>query len=198
MASQPDHLLRHRRQFAAWRSPRILELGSHRRACRTFFIITFFIVLALAVIAFVVFMERAQRRVAGAVPQAPGRQRACMGGDSTHMPLKVNTVGCACPPIFASSLLLIPATIVGFSQWRRPELAAVPGLHCHPALRTVSPAIPGCSTPGLIVFFAYFCDRNVVFNPDETADSLKKNGGFIPGIRPGSQHGRAYFDTCSD
>ena len=160
----------------------ILELGS-TGALSTVFIIGFFVV-ALALIAFVVFMERAQRRV---LIQYPKRQmgQKVFGGDSTHMPLKVNTTG-VLAPIFASSLLLIPATIVGFSHGGAGWLARLghqlshgqPGYMIFYAL--------------MIVFFSYFATA-MTFNPDETADNLKKNGGFIPGIRPGANTA-AYFD----
>ena len=145
-----------------------------------------FLVIAVAVIAFVVFMERAQRRI---VIQYPKRQvgQRMFSGDSTHMPLKVNTSG-VIPPIFASSILLIPATIAGFSAnnggtgwlgWAAGHLA-----HGEP-LYMVAYA-------GLIIFFSYFYTA-VVFNPEETADNLKKYGGFIPGVRPGSNTA-SYFD----
>ena len=145
-----------------------------------------FLVIAVAVIAFVVFMERAQRRI---VIQYPKRQvgQRMFSGDSTHMPLKVNTSG-VIPPIFASSILLIPATVAGFSAnnggtgwlgWAAGHLA-----HGEP-LYMVAYA-------GLIIFFSYFYTA-VVFNPEETADNLKKYGGFIPGVRPGSNTA-SYFD----
>jgi len=162
----------------------ILELGS-TGALSTFFIITFFIGF-FAIIAFVVFMERAQRRVLVQYPKRQVGQRM-YGGDSTHMPLKVNTSG-VLSPIFASSLLLIPATIVGFSKGGGPAWLQFLG-------HQLSHGQPGYMIlyAVLIVFFAYFATATV-FNPEETADSLKKNGGFIPGIRPGANTA-AYFDT---
>ena len=142
--------------------------------------------IAVAVIAFIVFIERAQRRI---VVQYPKRQvgQRMFGGDSTHMPLKINTSG-VIPPIFASSILLIPATIAGFSGPDQPNLARLDRQRsCRMARRcTWSP------TPRMIVFFSYFYTA-VVFNPQETADNLKKYGGFIPGIRPGSATAE-YFD----
>jgi len=162
----------------------ILELGS-TGALSTFFIITFFIGF-FAVIAFVVFMERAQRRVLIQYPKRQVGQRM-FGGDSTHMPLKVNSSG-VLSPIFASSLLLIPATIVGFSKGGGPYWLQFLG-------HQLSHGQPGYMIlyAVLIVFFAYFATATV-FNPEETADNLKKNGGFIPGIRPGANTA-AYFDT---
>ena len=161
----------------------LLELG-RTGALSTFFILAF-LVIGLAVIAFVVFMERAQRRI---LVQYPKRQvgQKMFGGDSTHMPLKVNTSG-VIPPIFASSLLLIPATIVGFSHggpgWL--QFVAHELNHGQPGYMILFAA--------LIIFFSYFYTA-VVFNPEETADNLKKYGGFIPGIRPGSNTAK-YFDT---
>jgi preprotein translocase subunit SecY len=162
----------------------ILELGS-TGALSTFFIITFFIGF-FAIIAFVVFMERAQRRILVQYPKRQVGQRM-FGGDSTHMPLKVNTSG-VLAPIFASSLLLIPATILGFSKGGGPVWLQFLG-------HQLSHGQPGYMIlyAVLIVFFAYFATATV-FNPEETADSLKKNGGFIPGIRPGANTA-AYFDT---
>jgi preprotein translocase subunit SecY len=161
----------------------ILELGS-TGALSTLFIIAFF-VLGLLVIGFVVFMERAQRRI---LVQYPKRQvgQKMFGGDATHMPLKINTSG-VIPPIFASSLLLIPATIVGFSRGGPGWLQV--------AAHQLSHGQPGYMIlfAGLIIFFSYFYTA-VVFNPEETAENLKKYGGFIPGIRPGSNTAK-YFDT---
>ena len=160
----------------------LLELG--RTGALSPFFILFFMVLAVAVIAFIVFMERAQRRV---VVQYPKRQvgQRMFGGDSTHMPLKINTSG-VIPPIFASSLLLVPATIAGFAQdgpgW--VQFIAQQLAHGQPAYIALYAA--------MIIFFSYFYTA-VVFNPQETADNLKKYGGFIPGIRPGSNTAD-YFD----
>ena len=160
----------------------LLDLG-RTGALSPFFIIGF-IVLAVFVIAFIVFIERAQRRIAIQYPKRQVGNRM-FGGDSTHMPLKINTSG-VIPPIFASSILLIPATIAGFSassspwlQWISSELS-----HGSPLYMAIYAA--------MIIFFSYFYTA-VVFNPQETADNLKKYGGFIPGIRPGSATAD-YFD----
>ena len=148
-------------------------------------VILLILVIAVLVIAFVVFMERAQRRI---VVQYPKRQvgNRMFGGDSTHLPLKLNTAG-VIPPIFASSLLLLPATIGGFASgdgtgW----LAAISGALAHGQPLYMAAYL------GLIVFFSFFYTA-VVFNPQETADNLKKYGGFIPGIRPGTSTAD-YFD----
>ncbi len=140
---------------------------------------------ALLVIAFIVFMERAQRRL---LVQYPKRQigNKMFQGDSSHLPLKLNSAG-VIPPIFASSLLLVPITIANFSAGRGPEF-----------LTTVT-ALLGQGQPlhillyiAGIVFFAFFYTA-LVFNPQETADNLKKYNGFIPGIRPG-QRTAEYID----
>jgi preprotein translocase subunit SecY len=133
--------------------------------------------MIVAVIAGIVFMERAQRRI---IVQYPKRQSGNRqyGGESTHLPMKLNTSG-VIPPIFASSILLMPMTIASFSAGQGPEwLTSVTALlgHGQPLYLLFYTA--------LIVFFAFFYTA-VVFNPVETADNLKKNGGFIPGIRPG-------------
>ena len=163
----------------------LLELG--RTGALSPFFIAAFLVIAIAVVAFIVFMERAQRRI---VIQYPKRQvgQRMFGGDSTHMPLKINTSG-VIPPIFASSILLIPATISGFAGANgEPTWLGMIGQalgHGEP-LYMLTYAL-------MIIFFSYFYTA-VVFNPEETADNLKKYGGFVPGIRPGGATA-AYFDT---
>jgi preprotein translocase subunit SecY len=161
----------------------ILELGS-TGALSTLFIILFFVGF-LAIIAFVVFMERAQRRILVQYPKRQVGQRM-FGGDATHIPLKVNTSG-VIPPIFASSLLLVPATVVGFTKSTSPAWLQV-------IAHQLSHGQPGYMLffAALIIFFAYFYTA-VVFNPEETSENLKKYGGFIPGIRPGANTA-AYFD----
>jgi preprotein translocase subunit SecY len=161
----------------------LLELG-RTGALSPVFVVGFFLAAVLVITA-IVFMERAQRRI---VIQYPKRQvgQRMFGGDSTHMPLKINTSG-VIPPIFASSILLIPATIAGFAQNGGPPWIATLGqqlAHGQP-LYMVLYAL-------MIVFFSFFY-TSVVFNPEETAENLKKNGGFIPGIRPGSATAE-YFD----
>jgi preprotein translocase subunit SecY len=146
-----------------------------------------FLVVAIAVIVFVVFIERAQRRI---IVQYPKRQvgNRMFGGDSTHLPLKINTSG-VIPPIFASSLLLLPATIQGFSTDPTQEqgwLGTIANALAH------GQPLYMALYMGLIIFFAFFYTA-VVFNPVETADNLKKYGGFIPGIRPG-QNTAEYLD----
>jgi len=133
--------------------------------------------MAVGVIAFIVFMERAQRRI---IVQYPKRQvgNKMFGGESTHLPMKVNPAG-VIPLIFASSLLLMPLTVASFSSAGGPEwLTWVTSLlgRGQPLYLTVYIS--------LIVFFTFFY-TTIVFNPADTADNLKKQGGFIPGIRPG-------------
>jgi preprotein translocase subunit SecY len=170
----------------------LLELG-RTGALSPVFIVAFGVIGA-AVIAFIVFMERAQRRV---VIQYPKRQvgSRMFGGDSTHMPLKINTAG-VIPPIFASSILLVPAALSGFTgsfvapAWMPAWLASgisFVGLQLAPGQSGYLIVYAA-----MIVFFSYFYTA-IVFNPQETADNLKKYGGFIPGIRPGSNTAD-YFD----
>lgn len=130
----------------------------------------------LAVMVGIVFFERAQRRIP--VHYAKRQQgRKMYGGQSTHLPLRLNTAG-VIPPIFAGSLLLFPATLTSFSQ--------------HPWLMNISQWF---STTGivynvlyvvLIVFFCYFYTA-IIFDPKDIAENLKKQGGFVPGIRPGEK-----------
>jgi preprotein translocase subunit SecY len=159
----------------------MLELG--RQGALSTPVILIVIVMAVAVIAFIVFVERAQRRL---LIQYPKRQvgNQMFEGQSSHLPLKLNTSG-VIPPIFASSLLLLPTTVANLnttgsggsqSEW----------------LLWITTHI-GHGTPlfmafyiGLIIFFAFFYTA-IVFNPTDTADNLKKHGGFIPGIRPGER-----------
>ena len=155
----------------------MLELG--RQGALSTGLILVVIVMAVAVIAFIVFMERAQRRL---LIQYPKRQvgNRMFEGQSSHLPLKLNTSG-VIPPIFASSLLLLPTTVANFNAGQGPEwLNAITTQlgHGRPLFLILYIA--------LIVFFAFFYTA-IVFNPTETADNLKKHGGFIPGIRPGER-----------
>ena len=136
-------------------------------------------VMAIGVVAFIVFMERAQRRL---LVQYPKRQMGnrMFQGDSSHLPLKLNTAG-VIPPIFASSLLLLPITVANFSAGQGPDwLTSVTALVGHGQPLYIIMYV------SLIVFFAFFYTA-VVFNPKETADNLKQYGGFIPGFRPGDR-----------
>ena len=132
--------------------------------------------LMVGVVGLIIFFERAHRKI----PVQYARRivgRRVYGGQSTHLPLKVNTAG-VIPPIFASSILLFPATLASFIK--------------HPVTKTISDAL----TPGswayesiyiaFIIFFCYFYTA-VTFNPVDVADNMKKYGGFVPGIRPGKK-----------
>ncbi|MBN9306207.1 MAG: preprotein translocase subunit SecY [Devosia sp. 67-54] len=136
--------------------------------------------LAIVVIAVIVFFERAQRRL---LIQYPKRQvgNKMFQGDTSHLPLKLNTSG-VIPPIFASSLLLLPATIASFaSRGDAPQwLGVVAAL-----LGRGQPVY--LLTYGVLTIFFCFFYTSIVFNPTETADNLKRSGGFIPGIRPGER-----------
>jgi len=139
--------------------------------------------LAVGVILFIVFMERAQRRLLIVYPKRQIGNRI-MGGENSFLPLKINVSG-VIPPIFASSLLLLPATAIGFmasahlpewAQWL--PLAAGQLTHGKPLFIVAYGA--------LIIFFCFFY-TSVVFNPDDTAENLRKYGGNLPGIRPGKR-----------
>lgn len=156
---------------------RLLELG--RAGALSYVVILSVIVMAVAVVAFAVFMERAQRRL---LINYPRRQvgNKVYEGQTSFLPLKLNTSG-VIPAIFASSLLLMPATFIGFAN---PDgtgvLATIAYYFGHgKPLFMIAYAF-------LIVFFAFFYTA-IVFNPKETADNLKKQNGFIPGIRPGER-----------
>ncbi len=155
-----------------------LELG--RQGAISTAVILGVIVMSIAVVAFIVFMERAQRRLLITYPKRQVGNRV-YEGQTSFLPLKLNTSG-VIPPIFASSLLLLPTTIASFSQSQGgtgvlATLTTYLG-HGRPLYMLVY--------VGLIVFFAFFYTA-IVFNPTETADNLKKHGGFLPGIRPGER-----------
>jgi len=163
----------------------LLELS--RTGAISPFIIVFLALGAVLVIGGIVFFEQAQRRI---LVQYPKRQQGnrVYGGEASHLPLKLNTAG-VIPPIFASSLLLLPLTIAGF-QGTIPGMPGAPVATDGGFMNLVG-ALLGRGQPlylllysALIVFFAFFYTA-VVFNPTETAENLRKYGGFIPGIRPG-------------
>jgi preprotein translocase subunit SecY len=134
-----------------------------------------FLFMAL-VVGFIVFVERSYRKIPVQYPRrVVGRK--VFGGQASHLPLKINTAG-VIPPIFASSLLIFPATVLTFINV--------------PFLRNITDALfqhgffYNAIYAALIIFFAYFYTA-VIYNPDDLADNLRKNGGFIPGIRPGKK-----------
>ena len=160
----------------------VLTLGS--TGALSYGIVVLILVMAVVVFLFIVFMERAQRRI---LVQYPKRQQGnrMFGGEASHMPLKLNTSG-VIPPIFASSLLLLPLTIVNLTGSRN---SAGTGAF-HEAINWFTNQI-GHGRPlymamyaAGIVFFCFFYTA-IVFNPVETADNLRKYGGFILGKRPG-------------
>jgi preprotein translocase subunit SecY len=154
-----------------------LELG--RQGALSTALILFVLVMCVGLIAFIVFCERAQRRL---LINYPRRQvgNKMYEGQTSFLPLKLNTAG-VIPPIFASSLLLMPATMATFAAQGGPSwlqtMNAYLG-HGRPLFMILYAA--------MIIFFAFFYTA-IVFNPAETADNLKKQGGFIPGIRPGER-----------
>jgi preprotein translocase subunit SecY len=151
--------------FLAFRAPgaRVSELG-----------LLILVAIMLVVVALIVFVERGQRRIPiQYAKRVVGRK--LYGGQSTHLPLKVNTAG-VIPPIFASSLLLIPSTLAGWFPFLEAVNTSIqPGSWIYNVVYVV-----------LIIFFAYFYTA-VTFNPVDVADNLKKYGGYIPGIRPGKK-----------
>jgi preprotein translocase subunit SecY len=136
------------------------------------------ILLALALVALIVFFERAQRRIIVQYPKRQVGANRMTGGESSHLPLKLNTAG-VIPPIFASSILLFPLTIASFNTGKGPAWLNWITTHLNhgqPMYILLYVTV--------ILFFSYFY-TSVVFNTNDTADNLKKYGGFIPGIRPG-------------
>ena len=154
-----------------------LELG--RTGALSSILIVLLFVMAAAVIAFIVFIERSVRKI---VVQYPKRQHGnkVFGGDQSFLPLKINVPG-VIPPIFASSLLLMPVSLINLSGGQAGGAEWLVTLN----------ALLGRGQPlylavyiGMIVFFAFFYTA-IVFNPEDTADNLRKYGGYVPGIRPG-------------
>ena len=141
------------------------------------------IILCVGLIAFICFMERAQRRILIQYPKRQTRQ-GVMQADRSHLPLKINTAG-VIPPIFASSLLLLPLTITQFAgknvngdSWWGDLVIKINQYLSHG-----SPTYMTLYGLGIIVFCMWY--TAIIFNPEETAENLRRNGGFIPGIRPG-------------
>ena len=148
-----------------------------------FLVIIVLLALMLAVVAFIVFMETGQRRIPIQYPKrVVGRKM--MGGGTQHLPLKVNSAG-VIPPIFASSIIVFPATVANFIDVpiiKRIAESMNPGGIFYNVLFIAA-----------IIFFTFFYTA-IQFNPKDVAENLKKNGGFVPGIRPGA-HTADYIDT---
>ena len=153
-----------------------LELA--RQGVLSWGIILVLVLVMLGVVAAIVFIERAQRRL---LVQYPKRQMGnrMFQGDASHLPLKLNASS-VIPPIFASSLLMLPGAVAGFSQGGPEWLSGIVA-----ALGQRQP-MWYVTYVALIVFFAFFY-TSIVLNPQETADNLRKYGGFLPGIRPGAK-----------
>ena len=143
------------------------------------------LILVLALIIFIVFIEKGQRRL---VVQYPKRQvgNKVYGGQSSHLPLKINTAG-VIPVIFASSILLLPNTMSGFGAGTSSDIF----LFISSYLGRGQPLYLAIFA-AMIIFFGFFY-TGIVFNPDEQAENLRKYGGFIPGIRPGENTSK-YID----
>ncbi len=165
----------------------LLEQG--RQGAISPFLIIFFFLLIVATILFIVYVERAQRRLLVQYPKRQVSGNRMVGGESSHLPLKLNTAG-VIPPIFASSLLLLPLTFLQFQPETAPDwLKGIASYlqHGEPLYMLLYGA--------LIVFFCFFY-TSIVFSPTDTADNLKKYGGFIPGIRPARRRPNT-STTCS-
>jgi preprotein translocase subunit SecY len=136
------------------------------------FVLLLILVVAFGVMAGIVYVETGQRRIPVQYAKRVVGRRV-YGGQSSHLPLKINTSG-VIPPIFASSILVFPATVATF----------VPGLKGYASMLTPGGLLYDVIYVALIIFFAFFYTA-VTFNPVDVADNMKKYGGFIPGIRPG-------------
>lgn len=135
------------------------------------------LVMSIGVTAFIIFIERAQRRITVQYAKRQVSGRRMVGGEHTHLPLKINTAG-VIPPIFASSIILFPVTLANFAPWDAVKTAAA----------YLSPGqIPYMIVYALAILFFCFFYTAIVFNPEETAENLRKYGGFVPGIRPGKR-----------
>jgi preprotein translocase subunit SecY len=148
--------------------------------------VIFLLFLMVAVVAGIIYIERGQRKIPiQYAKRVVGRK--VYGGQSTHLPLKINTSG-VIPPIFASSIIMFPATIAGF--------AGIPWIQGVAKQLSPGTIIYTILYVGLIFFFAYFYTA-IIFNPVDIADNLKKYGGFIPGIRPGQKTSEYIYRVLS-
>jgi preprotein translocase subunit SecY len=150
------------------------------------FLVIFLVVMMVSIVGAIIYMERGQRKIpVQYAKRVVGRK--VYGGQSTHLPLKINTSG-VIPPIFASSIIMFPATVAGF--------IAVPWVQA--IARQLSPGtvLYTMLYVGMIFFFAYFYTA-IIFNPVDIADNLKKYGGYIPGIRPGQKTSEYIYKVLS-
>lgn len=159
-------------------SLRLLQTGA-----MSLFVLLFIIAIMVVVVLAIVFMERGQRRVPIHYAKRVVGMRS-YGGQTSHLPLKVNMSG-VIPPIFASSIIMFPATVA--------NLMDVPWVHSLASMMTPSHLLYNVLYVALIIFFCYFYTA-VTFNPVDVADNVKKQGGYIPGIRPGKATAE-YIDT---
>ncbi|GAA0557440.1 preprotein translocase subunit SecY [Rhizomicrobium electricum] len=163
------------------RFPQILgtELEAARTGALNPLVLVGIVAFAIVLVMAIVFFERAQRRLLVQYPKRQVGQRM-FGGESSHLPLKLNVSG-VIPPIFASSILLMPMTVAQFNAASLPDWATT-------IIQLISRGQPLYLFlyGAMIIFFAFFY-TSIVFNPEETAENLKKYGGFIPGIRPGKK-----------
>ncbi len=150
------------------------------------FFVVFLIGMMMAVVGVIIYMERGQRKIpVQYAKRVVGRK--VYGGQSTHLPLKINTSG-VIPPIFASSIIMFPATVAGF--------IAVPWVQAIAKQFSPGTVLYTILYVGMIFFFAYFYTA-IIFNPIDIADNLKKYGGYIPGIRPGQKTSEYIYRVLS-
>lgn len=150
------------------------------------FFVIFLVAMMIAVVGAIVFIERGQRKIpVQYAKRVVGRK--VYGGQSTHLPLKINTSG-VIPPIFASSIIMFPATVAGF--------IAVPWVQSVAQQFAPGTTVYTLLYVGMIFFFSYFYTA-IVFNPVDIADNLKKYGGYIPGIRPGQKTSEYIYKVLS-
>lgn len=161
--------------------PRIIAqtLESARTGALNPLMVIVFLTFIVALVGFIVFMERAQRRLFVTYPKRQVGNKV-FGGESSHLPLKLNVSG-VIPPIFASSILLLPTTVASFNAQNLPEW-----LQALVTFLSRGQPFYLILYGALIIFFTFFY-TSVVFNPSETAENLKKYGGVFPGIRPGKK-----------
>jgi len=160
---------------------RLVQAGS-----LSIFFVIFLLVMMIAVIGAIIFIERGQRKLpVQYAKRVVGRK--VYGGQATHLPLKVNTSG-VIPPIFASSILIFPATVAGF--------IAIPWVQSMAKQLSPGTILYTLLYLGMIFFFAYFYTA-IIFNPVDIADNLKKYGGYIPGIRPGQKTSEYIYKVLS-
>jgi preprotein translocase subunit SecY len=150
------------------------------------FLVIFLIAMMVAVVGAIIYMERGQRKIPIQYPKRVVGMKI-YGGQSTHLPLKINTSG-VIPPIFASSIIIFPATVAGF--------IAVPWVQAIAKQLAPGTVFYTVLYVGMIIFFAYFYTA-VIFNPVDIADNLKKHGGYIPGIRPGQKTSEYIYRVLS-